>query len=80
MWTPRFDGVAAMTGTRRGWLTKAANKTGKHLRTLNAKARGFNDRDPGVWADPAQDNDISYRINKDGRGRENDDVSWRMLR
>jgi len=69
-----------MTGTRRGWLTKAANKTGKHLRTLNAKARGFNDRDPGVWADPAQDNDISYRINKDGRGRENDDVSWRMLR
>jgi hypothetical protein len=62
-------------------LTKAANKTGKHLRdALDARVRRFDDRDPGVEADPAQDNGINYRINKDCRGRENDDVSWRMLR
>jgi len=45
------------------------------LRALDGRARNFDDRDLGVWADPAQDDGISYRINKDGRGRENDDVS-----
>jgi hypothetical protein len=76
----RFDGVAAMTWTRRGWLAKAANKTGKYLRAVDASARSFDDRDLGVWDDPAQRDGIGYRINKDGRGRENDDASWRMLR
>jgi hypothetical protein len=66
--------------TFRGWLVKSANKTGKRLRALDARARSFDDRDLGVWDDPARRDGISYRINKEGRGRENDDVSWRMFR
>jgi hypothetical protein len=62
--------------TFRGWLAKAKNKTRKHLRDRDAKARS----DRGDWDDPAQRDGISYRINNYGRSRENDDVSWRMLR
>jgi len=76
---PARWGAAIMT-TFRGWLVKSANKTGKRLRALDARVRSFDDRDLGVWDDPAQRYGISYRINKEGRGRENNDVSWRMFR